>query len=79
MPYIARPVDEGGYGFDYRQSMGGPDEWVKVNKKFILLIIFDHDVSTQNYIHLCQNLYSTKFHLMFLLIHFICIFRILHR
>lgn len=30
MPGTARPVDEGGLGFDYRLAMGVPDYWVKV-------------------------------------------------
>ncbi|MBC7785754.1 MAG: alpha amylase C-terminal domain-containing protein [Burkholderiales bacterium] len=30
---IARPVAEGGVGFDYRLSMGVPDHWIKVLKE----------------------------------------------
>jgi 1,4-alpha-glucan branching enzyme len=29
---IARPVDEGGIGFDYRLAMGVPDYWIKILK-----------------------------------------------
>jgi 1,4-alpha-glucan branching enzyme len=30
---IARPVDEGGIGFDYRLTMGVPDYWIKLLKE----------------------------------------------
>src|SRR5690606_38235934 len=30
---IARPLDEGGIGFDYRLAMGIPDYWIKVLKE----------------------------------------------
>ena len=30
MPALCRPVDEGGYGFDYRLAMAIPDKWIKV-------------------------------------------------
>ena len=30
MPALCRPVDEGGYGFDYRLAMAIPDQWIKV-------------------------------------------------
>ena len=33
MPGMARPVDEGGLGFDYRLAMGVPDFWVKLVKE----------------------------------------------
>jgi len=33
MPGIARPVAEGGIGFDYRLSMGVPDYWIKLLKE----------------------------------------------
>ena len=29
MPGLAAPVKEGGFGFDYRMSMGVPDHWIK--------------------------------------------------
>jgi 1,4-alpha-glucan branching enzyme len=32
MPGLARPVVEGGLGFDYRLAMGVPDYWIKVLK-----------------------------------------------
>ena len=32
LPGIARPVDDGGVGFDARLSMGLPDLWVKTMK-----------------------------------------------
>ena len=32
MPGIARPVPEGGLGFDYRLAMGVPDYWIKLLK-----------------------------------------------
>lgn len=32
MPGLARPVDEGGLGFDYRLAMGIPDYWIKLLK-----------------------------------------------
>ena len=33
MPGMARPVPEGGLGFDYRLSMGVPDYWIKLLKE----------------------------------------------
>ena len=33
MPGTARPVDEGGLGFDYRLAMGVPDYWIKTLKE----------------------------------------------
>lgn len=33
MPGLARPVSEGGLGFDYRLNMGVPDYWVKLVKE----------------------------------------------
>lgn len=33
MPGIARPVAEGGIGFDYRLAMGVPDYWIKLLKE----------------------------------------------
>lgn len=32
MPGMARPVDEGGMGFDYRLAMGVPDFWIELVK-----------------------------------------------
>jgi 1,4-alpha-glucan branching enzyme len=33
MPGMARPVEEGGLGFDYRLAMGIPDYWIKLIKE----------------------------------------------
>ena len=33
MPGLARPVDDGGMGFDYRLAMGIPDFWIKYIKE----------------------------------------------
>jgi 1,4-alpha-glucan branching enzyme len=33
MPGMARPVEEGGLGFDYRLAMGVPDYWIKLIKE----------------------------------------------
>jgi 1,4-alpha-glucan branching enzyme len=33
MPGTAKPVSEGGLGFDYRLAMGAPDFWIKVIKE----------------------------------------------
>jgi 1,4-alpha-glucan branching enzyme len=33
MPGMARPVEEGGIGFDYRLAMGLPDYWIKLLKE----------------------------------------------
>lgn len=33
MPGLATPLEEGGYGFDYRLAMGIPDFWVKTVKE----------------------------------------------
>ena len=32
MPGIARPIEEGGIGFDFRMAMGVPDYWIKTLK-----------------------------------------------
>ncbi|MBL8025428.1 MAG: alpha amylase C-terminal domain-containing protein [Fibrobacteres bacterium] len=32
MPGLALPVEQGGYGFDYRFAMGTPDYWIKIVK-----------------------------------------------
>jgi len=33
MPGLASPIEYGGYGFDYRLSMGVPDNWIKLLKE----------------------------------------------
>jgi 1,4-alpha-glucan branching enzyme len=33
MPGLAAPLEEGGYGFDFRLAMGIPDYWIKVIKE----------------------------------------------
>lgn len=33
MPGLATPLEQGGYGFDYRLAMGIPDYWIKVIKE----------------------------------------------
>lgn len=33
MPGLARPIEEGGIGFDYRLAMGVPDFWIKTLKE----------------------------------------------
>ena len=33
MPGLARPIDEGGLGFDYRLAMGIPDYWIRLLKE----------------------------------------------
>ena len=33
MPGLARPIDEGGLGFDYRLTMGIPDYWIQLLKE----------------------------------------------
>ena len=33
MPGLATPIEEGGYGFDYRMAMGVPDFWIKIIKE----------------------------------------------
>lgn len=33
MPGTARPIEEGGLGFDYRLAMGVPDAWIKMVKE----------------------------------------------
>jgi 1,4-alpha-glucan branching enzyme len=32
MPGLARPIEEGGIGFDYRFAMGVPDYWIRLTK-----------------------------------------------
>ncbi len=34
MPGLARPIEEGGFGFDYRLHMGVPDNWIKLLKEY---------------------------------------------
>jgi len=34
MPGLARPVHEGGLGFDYRLAMGVPDMWIRLLKEY---------------------------------------------
>jgi len=41
MPGLATPVSEGGYGFDYRFSMGIPDYWIRLVKE-----MYDEDWPT---------------------------------
>ncbi len=33
MPGLARPIEEGGFGFDYRLAMGIPDYWIRLLKE----------------------------------------------
>ena len=33
MPGLAVPIENGGYGFDYRLAMGVPDFWIKMIKE----------------------------------------------
>jgi 1,4-alpha-glucan branching enzyme len=33
MPTLCRPVEEGGFGFDYRLAMAAPDMWIKLLKE----------------------------------------------
>jgi 1,4-alpha-glucan branching enzyme len=33
MPGLAAPIENGGYGFDYRLAMGVPDYWIKIIKE----------------------------------------------
>ncbi|OFY27143.1 MAG: 1,4-alpha-glucan branching protein [Bacteroidetes bacterium RIFOXYA12_FULL_35_11] len=33
MPGLASPLDDGGYGFDYRLALGTPDYWIKLIKE----------------------------------------------
>jgi 1,4-alpha-glucan branching enzyme len=33
MPGMARPIEEGGLGFDYRLAMGVPDHWIRLIKE----------------------------------------------
>ena len=33
MPGLCRPVEDGGFGFDYRLAMGIPDYWIKILKE----------------------------------------------
>lgn len=33
MPALCRPVEEGGFGFDYRLAMAIPDKWIKILKE----------------------------------------------
>ncbi|PLX15129.1 MAG: 1,4-alpha-glucan-branching enzyme [Salinivirgaceae bacterium] len=34
MPGLAAPLEEGGYGFDFRLAMGIPDYWIKLIKEY---------------------------------------------
>mmetsp|Transcript_36616 Transcript_36616/g.6549 ORF Transcript_36616/g.6549 Transcript_36616/m.6549 type:complete len:89 (-) Transcript_36616:961-1227(-) len=33
MPGLCRPIEEGGFGFDYRLNMSVPDQWIKLLKE----------------------------------------------
>ncbi len=33
MPTLCRPIEEGGYGFDYRLNMSVPDKWIQLLKE----------------------------------------------
>jgi len=50
MPTLCRPVDEGGFGFDYRLSMAVPDMWIKMLKEQ-----GDHDWNLGHVAHTLQN------------------------
>ncbi len=34
MPTLCRPVEEGGFGFDYRLNMSVPDKWIQLLKEY---------------------------------------------
>ena len=34
MPGLYRPVDEGGFGFDYRLNISVCDKWIQLLKKY---------------------------------------------
>jgi 1,4-alpha-glucan branching enzyme len=34
MPTLCRPIDEGGFGFDYRLNMSVPDKWIQLLKEY---------------------------------------------
>jgi 1,4-alpha-glucan branching enzyme len=53
MPTLCRPVEEGGFGFDYRLAMAIADMWIKQLKE-----IGDDD---WNMGHLCWNLTNRRF------------------
>ena len=48
MPGMCRPVDEGGFGFEYRLAMAIPDMWIKVRhlivETFFWLISFEFEI-----------------------------------
>ena len=50
MPLLCRPVDEGGFGFDYRLGMAIPDEWIKCVKEKR-----DEDWSMGHLVHTLTN------------------------
>ncbi|GAB1608398.1 1,4-alpha-glucan-branching enzyme-like [Argonauta hians] len=50
MPALCRPVEYGGYGFDYRLAMAIPDLWIK-----ILKTTSDEDWNIGNIVHNLQN------------------------
>jgi len=50
MPALCRPVEEGGYGFDYRLAMAIPDKWIKLLKEQS-----DDDWDMANLVHTLTN------------------------
>lgn len=60
MPGMARPVDEGGVGFDFRLAMGIPDYWIKVLKERR-----DEDWSMGELFHTLTNRRSREAHIAY--------------
>ena len=42
MPGMCRPIDEGGFGFDWKLNMAIPDMWIQVSPTYRPEVIYDH-------------------------------------
>ncbi len=60
MPGLARPLAEGGLGFDYRLAMGVPDYWVKILKERT-----DEQWELGNIFHTLMNRRHTEKHIAY--------------
>lgn len=50
MPTLCRPINEGGFGFDYRLNMSVPDKWIQLLKE-----VKDENWSMGNLVHTLTN------------------------
>ena len=53
MPTLCRPIEEGGFGFDYRLNMSVPDKWIQLLK--------EHTDETWNIGNICFTLTNRRY------------------